>query len=595
MHRISRRTLGGMSAAVAAGTLLPGLDALAQDASPEASPGASPVASPGASPTTGTGQVQRSITREEFYDQLFSAFPFEEPQAQGGTIIWSQTGDISTVNAILSADQPTAFVVGFMFEALIGTSPIDGETVPGLADSWEISADGRTYTFFLNQDARWHDGQPVTAEDVKFSFDIALDEASPNPRRGIVGPLLDSYRVIDEHTIEFTATDTYATFLTDVTGQFGIMPKHIWDGIAPADWPNDPGSTGQDPSRVIGSGPFKFVEWRQGESVTVARNADYWDPRAIPVVDELVMTVLPDPATEVEALKAGEIDVVEVLPAPQTEEVQNTEGLEVAIFPDFGFSFYGFNLDPEKTTLFQDKAVRQALYIAIDKEAIRDNIYLGYGEVPRGTQPVPSFAYDAESIADPFSYDPDRARQLLADAGWEDTDGDGIVEKDGQPLAFTMIVGTGGGATTDQLLAELQQKWRDIGVDMQPNLIEFTALVEIITQTFDYEVALLGFSWTPDGGQGAMFATDSYRNAFNFMKYSNPEYDALEEQQLRELDREKRRQLLIQQSQIAWDDQPVGIYRFGNNRVGYSSRLRNFFPNPFGTYWSFNWTWLAEE
>ncbi|MBA2519046.1 MAG: hypothetical protein H0V24_05235 [Chloroflexia bacterium] len=584
MHGIPRRTLVWLTALLVVGLALPGAATLAQEATP-ATGDASPVAE---------GEATTSITRDEFYEELFAAFPFEEPQNEGGQIIWGQTSDISTVNALLTSDLPTAYVTGMIFEGLVGGSPIDGAPVPGLADYWDIAADGLTYTFHLNQDATWHDGVDFTAEDVVFTFDIALAEDSPNPRRGIIDPLLESYRAVDEHTFEMVARDQFATFVQDTAGQFGIMPKHLWEGIAPADWPNDPGSTGQDPSRVVGTGPFTFVEWRQGESVTVARNENYWDPVSIPVVDEVIMTVLPDPATEVEALMAGEIDIVEVIPAPQVEEVQNTEGLEVALFPDLGFSFYGFNLDPEKTTLFQDKEVRQALFIAIDKEAIRENIYLGYGEVPRGTQPVPSPGYDAEAIEDPFDYDLDRARELLASAGWEDTDGDGIVEKDGQPLAFTLLTSSGGGATVDQVLAELQQTWRDIGVDMQPSLVDFPSLVETITVTFDFEVVLLGFSWTADGGQGAMFACDSYGNAFNFMRYCSEEWDALEDQQLRELDPEARAQLLVQQSQIAWDDQPVGIFRFGTNRVGYTDRLHNYFPDTFATYWSFPFVWISE-
>jgi peptide/nickel transport system substrate-binding protein len=586
------------------GLLLPGAATLAQDGgtpgagegTPVASPQASPLASPAGSPVAlaPLDEPIRSISREAFYEEVFAAFPFEEPQAEGGQIIMSQTSDISTVNGLLTSDYPTAYITGMIFEGLIGGNPINGQPVPGLADSWE-SEDGVTYTFHLNQDAKWHDGVDFTAHDVEFTFDMALAEDSPNPRRGTMLPLLASYRAVDDNTFEIVANDRYATFLFDLAGQFGIMPRHIWEGIAPADWPNDPGSTGQDPSRVVGTGPFKFVEWRQGESVTVAKNPDYWDPMSIPVVDEVVMTILPDPATEVEALKAGEIDIVEVIPAPQTAELQETEGIEVAIFPNLGFSFYGFNLDPERTTLFQDKEVRQALYIAIDKEAIKENIYLGFGEVPRGTQPVLSIAYDAEAIQDPFEYDPDRSRELLASAGWEDTNGDGIVEKDGQALSFTLIAPTGGGAVTDQLMAELQQRWRDIGVEMQPNLIDFPALVETITSTFDYEVALLGFNWSPDAGQGAMFACDSYGTAFNFMRYCNEEFEALEEQQLRELDPEKRKQLLIRQSQIVWEDQPVGIYRFGTDRTGFTSRLRNYFPNGYGQYWSFPWVWIAEE
>src|SRR3954470_11302293 len=298
--------------------------------------------------TPAAGEALHSMTRDQYHQTLQEAYAFEEPQNQGGQIIWSQTSDISTVNGLLTSDYPTAYVTGFLFEPLVSSSPIDGQIVPALADSWDIAADGKTYTFYLNKDAKWHDGTDVTAEDVKFTFDVALDEKSPNPRRSTIVQELESYRVIDEHTFEMVSKEPFATFLYDVPWSIATMPKHIWDGVAPEAWPNDPGSTGQDPARVIGTGPFKFQEWRQGESVTLVRNDAYYDKEAVPVIDELVMRVLPDPATEVEALKAGEIDIVEVTPAPQVEEVQHTEGLKVEIYPGYSFSYIGLNMDPEK-------------------------------------------------------------------------------------------------------------------------------------------------------------------------------------------------------------------------------------------------------
>ena len=560
------------------GALSPAL-VQAQDASPEAA--------------TASGEVIKSMTRDEYYGKLHEAFAFEEPQNQGGQVIWSQTADIATVNGLLTADYPTIYVTGFIFEPLVTASPIDGQIVPALADSYEIAADGKTYTFHLNKDAKWHDGTDVTAEDVKFTFDVALDEKSPNPRRSTIVQQLESYRVIDEHTFEMVSKEPFATFLYDVPWAILTMPKHIWDGVAPEAWPNDPGSTGQDPARVIGTGPFKFQEWRQGESVTLVRNDAYYDKQAVPVIDELVMRVLPDPATEVEALEAGETDIVEVTPAPQVEEVQNTEGLKVEIYPGYSFSYIGLNMDPEKTTLFQDQRVRAALFIGIDKEAIKDNIYLGLGEVARGTQPKLSFAYAPESIEETYDYDPERAKQLLADAGWVDTTGDGIVEKDGQDFRFELLLPSGGGAVTDQLLAELQQRWREIGVEMTPNLMEWSAMQDVTDKTHDFQALLQGFGWDPSANQGALFRCDSYDGGFNNIKYCNEEFDKLDDQQLRELDREKRRELLIEQSQIVWNDLPVLIYRFGVERPGFSTRLHNFFPTGNGgVYWSLPFVWV---
>src|SRR5215212_8345153 len=547
--RFDRRRLvvraGALGLTVGAlGGLAPSL-VRAQDATPEAA--------------TASGEVVRSMTRDEHYAKLHEAFAFEEPQNQGGQVIWGQTSDIATVNGLLTADYPTVYVTGFIFEPLVGVSPIDGQIIPALADSYEI----------------------------------APDEKSPNPRRSTILQELESYRVVDEHTFEMISKEPFATFLYDVPLQVFTMPKHIWEGVAPEAWPNDPGSTGQDPARVVGTGPFKFQEWRQGESMTLVRNDAYYDKEAIPVIDEFVMRVLPDPATEVEALEAGEIDIVEVISAPQVEEVQNTEGLKVEIYPGYTFSYIGLNMDPEKTTLFQDQRVRAALFIAIDKEAIKNNIYLGLGEVARGTQPKLSFAYAPESIEETYDYDPERAKQLLADAGWADTNGDGIVEKDGQDFRFELLLASGGGATIDQLLAELQQRWREIGVEMTPNLMEWSAMQDVTDKTHDFQALLQAFGWDPSANQEALFRSDSYEGGFNNLKYCNEEFDKLDDQQLRELDREKRRELLIEQSQIVWNDLPVLIYRFGVERPGFSVRLHNFFPTGNGgVYWSLPFVWV---
>jgi len=588
-RRIDRREL--MRRATALGLSAAALSALAratgvaaQDATPRASPGASPVA------------VAPPLTRDQYYQQIRTAFKFEEPQNKGGQVLWTQTSDIATVNGLLTADYPTVYVTYSIFEPLTSISPVDGQPTPGLADSWDIAPDGKTYTFHLNPNVTWHDGQPMTADDVKYTFDVALDERSPNPRRSTILQELVSYRVIDPHTIGMTTKEPFATFLYDVTNGITIMPKHIWEKVSPDAWPNDPGSTGQDPARVVGTGPFKFKEWKQGESTTLVRNDQYWDPQAIPVIDEFTLRILPDPATEVEALKAGETDIVEVIPAPQVKDVQNTPGVKVDIYPGFTFSYYGYNLDKEKTTLFLDKRVREALFIALDKEAIKNNIYLGFGEVARGTQPKLSFAYAPDQIEETYAFDPARAKQLLADAGWKDSNGDGIVDKDGQEFKFELLTSSGGGAVLDQLLAEFQQRWKDIGVEMTPKLVEFSAMQEVTDGTHDFQMFLQGFGWDPSGNQGTVFRCDAYKGGFNSSKYCNPEYDRLDDQQLRELDRAKRRELLIEQSKIVWNDLPVGIYRMGVERPGYSDRLHNFFPSGNGgVYWSIPFVWVENS
>ena len=336
---------------------------------------------------------------------------------------------------------------------------MDGRPVPGLADSWEVSEDELTYTFHLNQDAKWHDGIDFTADDVAFSFDAAFDPNTGFPYRSIVNDAVASYRVIDENTFEMTAREKLVTFLYEGAGAITIMPKHIWGDVDPASWSFDGGSTGQDPARVIGTGPFKFEEWVQGDHVSVIRNDDYYDK--VPYVDGLTMRVLPDSDSSVLALKQQEIDIMEFVPPAQMASVQSTEGLTVDVYDFFNFTYYAFNLDPEQTELFQDRRVRQALFYALDRDSITQNIYFGYGEAATGTQPPISPAYAPDQMQPSYDFDPEKAKSLLAEAGWSLDDG--VMTKDGQKLEFDFLY-SGGEPVVDQLVTYMKEAWEEIGV-----------------------------------------------------------------------------------------------------------------------------------
>ncbi|CAA9553122.1 MAG: ABC transporter, substrate-binding protein (cluster 5, nickel/peptides/opines) [uncultured Thermomicrobiales bacterium] len=531
-----------------------------------------------------------SIGREEFRRQLLDRFPMEPVGRTGGAVVVGETGDISTVNGILTADYPTFYVTGAIYETLVGGSPIDGTIVPGLADSWTVAPDGITYTFRLNPAATWHDGTDFTAEDVRFSFDAVLDPNTGSSYTTTVNEAVASYRVVDADTFEIVARDRFVDFLYNAPGTVLIMPRHVWEPVGFEAWTFDGGSTGADPARVVGTGPFKFREWVQGDHVTIVRNDAYWD--VVPSIDEFTIRILPDDTSAVQALKTGEIDVIGIVPAAETQGVSDTPGLKVDVYDLLDSTFYAMNLDPEVTPLFQDLAVRQALFHAIDRQAITDTIFLGYGEVGAGTQPKLSPAYAPERMTTQYPFSQDRARELLAQAGWTDSDDDGTVDKDGADLSFDLIY-AGGSGTVDQMVAYLQDAWRAVGVEMNPESTDGSVLLERLDD-HDFEMALLAFSWGPDGGQGPVFACASAERAFNFMSYCNAQWDALEEQQKREFDPAKRRELLIQQSDIVWTEQPIGLIRFGVGRTGYATTLHNFYPNGYGLLWSLAYVWVDE-
>jgi peptide/nickel transport system substrate-binding protein len=574
-----RATALGVSAAAA--NML-AHNALAQDSTPvQGSPAASPA---------GTGQVITSISREEAQAAVDAAFEFEEPQNQGGQLIQTQTTDISTVNTVLSSDAYSTWITGFIFDSLIGASVVDGSYIPGLADSWEIAEDGITYTLKLHEGVKWHDGQPFTADDVIFTFDMALAENSQSVRKGTVEGVLASYEKVDDYTVRFIAKAPSAIFLSDGLGQFGIMPKHIWQDVDPADWPSDAGSTGQDASRVVGTGPFRFVEWVLGDHVTLEKNAEYWDTANVPVIDTYFYKVVAEATTAIAELQTGESDVIEIPFAQANDLRESNPELNIVDFDTLNFNFFVMNQDEAKFDIFTDVKVRQALLYALDRDLLADIVYDGFAIRADGTQPVLSIAFAPDRINTVYNYDPEKAAALLEEAGWT-VGGDGIRENDGQRLSFECNYSEGAPTYLAQI-PYMQQAWREVGIEMLPSAIPFPTLSENL-DTGSFQMSVLGFSWTVDGGQEAMFACEQTPpNGFNYMHYCNEEYDALVEPSKRELDVEKRIDILVEMSNIVNDDAAVGITVFRKSIYGGSPRLHNFFPNGYSEVWWLTRAWL---
>ena len=560
-----RRLLAG--AAVGGATLALPWPARAQDATP-----------------TVMSEPVTSLTREEFRTQLEEDLQFTEAATLGGMFIDSNTADIQTVHPFLAEEAASIGIASLIFEQLVGSDVRTGQPAPnGLADYWEIAPDGKTYTFYLNKDAKWHDGVDVTAEDVKLSFDALADPATGSVYTGSFNDSVVAWRVIDDNTFEMVAKEPLYTVLYDIVAY--IVPKHIWGDIPFADWRNDPGAAGADPSRVVGSGPFKFQSWNQGQNVTLVRNDEYYGKA--PYIDTYVMNIWPDQTAVVNALLNGELDVAGLEPS-DIAGVEGTPGIEIAHYPTRGFTYYEFNLDPEVTTKWQDQRVRQALLYALDRDSIVNDILLGYAEVAQGTQPVISYAYAPEAVTTKYTYDPEKAKSLLAEAGWTDSDGDGVVDKDGESLSFEFLYGSGS-PTSDQLVAYMQDAWAAVGVAATPRALEFPALIEATTTNPTFDVALYGFSWDATFIQDAMFGCNQYQVGFNDMKYCNPELDKINAEAKRTFDEDARRELLIQAQNIVNDEQPIAVLDFSQGHAAYRDALQNYNPGPWGVDLTYVW------
>src|SRR5918995_1460904 len=342
------------------------------------------------------------------------------------------TNDIDGFNPFKIVEIPSYEVMGLTYDLLVDSSPEDSSPVPGLADSWETSDDGLTWTFHLNKDARWHDGEDVTSEDVAYTFNRILDE-----KQGLYIDYvrqIESIKTPDEDTVVFTTKDPSVQMLSMYVY---ILPKHIWEDV-PADetksFENEP---------VIGTGPFQAVEWKEGQFARLEANPDYF--QGAPHIDEIIFQFYDNDDTMVQAFRNGDVDYIAWFPINLFKSLENQEGIETNSAPDPGITELGFNLyepssevieefDAPKTSTgnpaLLDPRVREAINWAIDEKELTDRILQGEG-LPGSTLVPPALTtYHLDLPESELQgFDIERSRQLLEEAGWRDTNGDGTVDK----------------------------------------------------------------------------------------------------------------------------------------------------------------------
>jgi peptide/nickel transport system substrate-binding protein len=515
---------------------------------------------------------------------------------KGGTFVETVVADAKTNNSMLSTDVPSNDRISIQFSSILALNPDTALPFPLLAtdvpsrENGGISQDGLTYTFKLRKDVKWHDGQPFTSKDVVFTYQTLAKKELGSPRTAEINDRVDSVTAPDDYTVVFKLKKIVAPFLVSniASNNYSIVPEHILGSVAVDQIKQHPFSIG-DPKASIGTGPFKFKEWAKDDHATFVKNPDYFGGE--PAIDQYIFKVVKDQDVVVANLKTGEGDFG-AIPTTAVDDVSKTASLSVVKYDTYGFTFYSHQLDASKTTLFQQKEVRQALAYAIDRDAIVQAIYNGYAVIGQGTMPTLSFAYAPDQITTKYPYDIKKAEQLLDAAGWV-KGSDGIRAKDGKKLQFTLWTGSISKAF-GQLITVLQQQWKAIGVDATPKVEEWNAFLSRITETHDFEMFLVGFSWGVDPDQTAMWASQSYTGGFNMGKYANPQVDQLLAQGLTELDTAKRKALYVQMQNILMDDLPNVVLAFPQALAVVNKRVKNFYPNAVNFRWNIEKVWLTD-
>jgi peptide/nickel transport system substrate-binding protein len=492
--------------------------------------------------------------------------------ATGGTVRIGWGGSPDSLNPGNGVLAESYTLYGLMYDTPIEITK-DGEYVPELAESWEVSDDGLTWTMTIRDDATFHDGEPVTAEDVAFSIQLYKD-TEDFPFLPSYAAYFETIEAPDERTVVLTTAEPLGNFEANIVFMY-VLPEHIWGEVEdPVAFENED---------MIGSGPFQLAEYSQGEFVELESNTEYWGTAAS--VDGVIFQTIENPDARVTALTTGDVDAINEFPATAVSQLQNAENVQVHI-ADIGaggaFRDVFFNVtepedcpqdDPETADVdetgvcsghpaLRDLAVRQAMAMAVDKQQIIDVATLGTSSPGLSLVP-PGLGDFFASNVDDWPYDVAAANAMLDDAGYADSDGDGVREcladQDCETLSFRFNYADD--IDTAPREAELLQgMWSEIGVEIQIQGLDPDTLTSVCCPTFDYDVMLWGWGSDPDPAFLLGVALcDEIPTGFSETGYCNPEYDDLYFAQGVETDPASRVEMIQEMQRILVEDVPYII------------------------------------
>ncbi len=487
--------------------------------------------------------------------------------AYGDTIIVGSIGEPSILIPMLASDSASHEVAGLIFNGLIKFNK-DLSITGDLAKSWEVSKDGLTITFHLRHDVKWQDGVPFTSADVMFGYRTIIEPRTPTAYKEDYLQVKEA-TAPDPYTFRVMYEKPFAPALTS-WGDLVVLPEHILKGKDITKTP-----FGRKP---IGTGPFRFVEWKAGDRVILEANPDYFEGR--PYLDRYVYKIIPDQAAMFLEAQALNIDWIGLTPL-QFKRQTNTpffmKNFRKYRYPTFAYTYLGFNL---KDPRFADKRVRKAIAYGIDKEEILEGVLFGLGSIATGPYVPNTWPYNPNVKR--YRYDPERARRLLKEAGWRDTDGDGILDKDGRPFEFTILTNQGNSSRI-KTATIIQWRLRKIGIKVKIRTVEWATFINEFVDKRRFEAIILGWSIGLDPDQYDIWhSSKTGEKEFNFVSYKNPEVDQLLEKGRRTFDIEERKRYYFRMQEILADDLPYVFLYVPDALTMVSSRFYGIEPAPIG-------------
>lgn len=469
-----------------------------------------------------------------------------ETPVRGGTVVHHLESDCKTLNWVLQTTTYEDIVLRHLYDYLLDYDK-NMEIIPVLAKDYTVSKDHLQITVTLRDSIFWHDGVPLTSEDVKFTVDKILDPGVPAVNKRGWFEKLDRVETPDPKTIVFVWSEPYAPSLHAIT-QIAPLPKHIY---GEGDFLEHPANRAP-----VGSGAFTFEEWRTGQMISVVRNENYYREKAY--LDRVVFRIIPDQAVALNALKTGEIDEMRVRQLQWETQTEGTEFLEHFEKHQYDVPQYNYLAWNCRSVWFSDKRVRRAMSMLFDRQTLNEKLYSGKALLVSGPFYVHSWAYNKS--VEPVPFDPAAAAKLLDEAGWIDRDNDGVREKDGVDFEFEFY------STSSPISLEfaqlLQESCAKAGVVVKIRQFEGATFFDKVFKG-EYDAAAL--SWRLDNDPdiyGTFHSSEVPPIGLNHTFYRNALVDSLLERGRIEFDRDERQRIYHEVHRLIAEDQP---YTFVNN------------------------------
>lgn len=562
--------------------------------------------------------------------------------AFGANMIETISGDLGTLNPLISESNTDSAVIGRILEGLVTLDAETGEVIPSLAKSWDISEDKLQYTFHLRKGVHWSDGHPFTADDVVFTWstffakktdpktgeNLLSEDGSPQYRyntRATFGQLINGeeplVEKIDDYTVRFTTPEVYAPFLLFGGGE-EILPKHVLsdafeDGTLLDQWSVE--TAINEPWKIVGLNMFVLETYRPGERIVFTRNPNYWkvnaDGERLPYIERVITKIVQDVNSSNVAFAQGLTDFETIAPDNVAWVKRGEERFDYTILdmgPSSTTNFVWFNLnpgddsegtpyiEPHKFDWFSDKRFRQAISYAINREGIIRGVYFDRADILNGyVSPKRKFWYN-DSIRK-YTFQPDQSKQLFAEMGFQYKDSQ-LYDTKGNRVEFSLMTNSNNGLRVE-MATVFKENMATIGIDVELQFLDFNTIVTKISDSFTYEACMLGLGGgAPDPFAGKDILMSGGRMHFWYPQQKEPvtEWEArIDELMLqvgRNTDVDIRKKYFFDVQEILAEEQPLIFLVSAKDYVGYRNRWQNIQPTALGgVTWNMESLWAEPK